>query len=533
MVPKRERTLLARLARGVRLSFVERPCHGATPGAYEGAMAVRSRRSLLLALGVGIALGSAPAAAQVLPHPPTLDTLPNGLRVVTVPFDAPGIAAYYTLVRTGSRDEVEAGYSGFAHFFEHMMFRGTRTRSAREYEHEMQRLGADNNAYTTQDFTLYTVTVPAGALADLVPVEADRFRNLSYAEPAFQTEARAVLGEYNKGAASPMLHMWQGLSELAFTRHTYGHTTIGYLRDIQAMPSRYDYAQRFFQRYYTPDNCTIIAAGDVRREAVLALVQQHYGDWQGRRDTPAIPAEPPQADARRRDLLWEGASPPRMLVGWATPAFGLATRDSVALDVVHALLFSPSSALYQRLVVSSPRLLALESWADHRRRDAGLFVVEATLRSDAGFDEVQAAFDEALAALGRGEVDPQRLADVLSHLRYAMPMNAQTPAAAADLVARFMALTGEPDAYERYNTALGTVTADDVARVARTWLVPSRRNLVTLTPASAAERAPAGALRVGPSAAPAAPPPAAPTAAPTAAPARPSAARPASPRRPR
>jgi predicted Zn-dependent peptidase len=147
---------------------------------------------------------------------------------------------------------------------------------------------------------------------------------------------------------------------------------------------------------------------------------------------------------------------------------------------------------------------------------------------------VQAAFtEEPSRRLGRGEVDPSRLADVLSNLRYAMPMNVQPPAAAAHLVARFMALTGEPDAYERYNTALGTVTADDVARVARTWLVPSRRNLVTLTPASAAERAPAGALRVGPSAAPAAPPPAAPTAAPTAAPARPSAARPASPRRPR
>jgi len=484
-------------------------------------MRALSRRGIALALGLTVALGvqGPEAIAQVLPHPPTLDTLPNGLRVVTLPFDAPGIVAYYTLVRTGSRDEVEAGHSGFAHFFEHMMFRGTRTRSARQYEHEMQRLGADNNAYTTQDFTLYTVTVPTASLADLVPVEADRFRNLSYAEPDFQTEARAVLGEYNKNASSPLMQMWQTLSELAFTRHTYGHTTMGYLRDIQVMPTRYAYAQRFFQRFYTPDNCTVIAAGDVRRAEVLALVQQHYGSWQGRRDRPTIPTEPAQTAARRRDLVWQGASPPRLLVGYGAPAFDLSTRDSAALDVVHALVFAESSPLYQRLVVSNPTLLGLESWADHRRRDRGLFIVEATLRPEASYDSILTALDAEFAALGRGEVDAARLTAVLSHLRYAMPMNAQTPATAADLVARFMALTGEPDAYARYNDALAAVTADDVARVVRTFLVPTRRNVVTLTPASDTARIPAGAVAVGPGVVP------------PAAPARPVApARPAAPR---
>ncbi len=466
------------------------------------------RRSFALGLGVAFALtfSSPHAEAQVLPHPPTLDTLPNGLRVVTLPFDAPGIVAYYTLVRTGSRDEVEAGHSGFAHFFEHMMFRGTRTRSARQYEHEMQRLGADNNAYTTQDFTLYTVTVPTAGLADLVPVEADRFRNLSYAEPDFQTEARAVLGEYNKNASAPLMAMWEALSEIAFARHTYGHTTMGYLRDIQAMPTRYAYAQRFFRRFYTPDNCTVIAAGDVQRAQVLSLVQQHYGDWQGRRDRPTIPVEPAQTAPRRRDLVWAGASAPRMLLAYRTPAFDLSTRDSAALDVVHAMVFAESSPLYQRLVVSTPQLLALETWADHRRRDPGLFIVEATLRPEARYEAIQEAVEAELAALAQGQVDPGRLAAVLSHLRYAMPMNAQTPASAADMLARFMALTGEPDAYARYNDSLAAVTADDVTRVARTWLVPARRNLVTLTPASDAARIPAGAVRVSPGGAPPTPP---------------------------
>lgn len=438
------------------------------------------------------------ARAQVLAHPPTVDTLPNGLRVVTLPFDAPGIVAYFTLVRTGSRDEVERGHSGFAHLFEHMMFRGTQRYSAQEYEHRMQVLGADNNAFTTEDFTLYTVTIPTASLAALVPIEADRFRSLSYSEQAFQTETRAVLGEYNKNAASPVHQMWETLSEAAFTRHTYGHTTMGYLRDIAAMPSMYAYSQDFFRRFYTPDNCTVVVAGDVARDQVLALVTEHYGAWTGRRATPAVPPEPAQTAPRRRDLVWEGTSPPRVLIGYRVPAFALSNRDAVALDVVHALAFSESSPLYQRMVVRESKLLALESWGDERHRDPGLFVVQADLAGATGFDEVERGVTETLAQLASTPVEADRLAEMISHLRYAMPMEAQTPAAAATLLARFMALTGEPDTYERYNQALATVTAGDVQRVVRSYLSVPRRTLVTLTPASEAARAPRGAVRVGP-----------------------------------
>jgi zinc protease len=438
---------------------------------------------------------STEAPAQVLPQSPTVDRLPNGLRIVTVPYDAPGIVAYFTLVRTGSRDEVERGHSGFAHLFEHMMFRGTRQMPARDYEHRMQHLGADNNAYTTEDYTLYTVTIPTASLAALVPVEADRFRNLFYAEQDFQTETRAVLGEYNKNAASPVHQMWETLAELSFARHTYGHTTMGYLADIQAMPGYYRYSQQFFRRFYTPDNCTIIAAGDVDRARVVSLVTQHYGAWQGRRAQPVVPPEAPQTTARSRALAWEGTSPPRMLFGYRIPGFSIANTDTAALEVLHALSFSESSELYQRLVVRESKLLALESWAGDLHRDAGLFVVEATLGEGATFDEMQRAVTEELARVGRGEVSRERVTDVIAHLRYAMPLRIETPSDAAVTVARFMALTGDPETYQRYHDQLSRVTGDDVARVARTFLTEARRNVVTLSPAA---NAPQGAVRAGP-----------------------------------
>ncbi|MDB4987403.1 MAG: Peptidase, partial [Myxococcaceae bacterium] len=247
---------------------------------------------------------------------PTVSRLPNGLTLVSIPWHSPGIVAYYTLVRVGARDEVEPGHSGFAHLFEHMMFRGTERFSESAYEERMQSFGADNNAYTTQDFTLYTVTAPASALSEVVDIEADRFQHLAYEERAFRTETGAVLGEYNKGAANPAQKMWEVLSELAFKQHTYGHTTIGYLADVQAMPDKFAYSRAFFRRFYTPDNTTIVVAGDVAHEQLEALVNKHYQSWTGKRDQPKIPEEPPPTASVRKDLDWDGMSAPQMLIGF-------------------------------------------------------------------------------------------------------------------------------------------------------------------------------------------------------------------------
>src|ERR1700728_2933669 len=120
-------------------------------------------------LALSFALLAAPPAS-LLPHAIHVEHLDNGFTVVMVPFDSPGVVAYFTLVRAGSRDEVEPGQSGYAHLFEHLMFRGTEKMSAADYEKRMQALGADNNAFTTSDFTLFTPTIPKESLAELVPI---------------------------------------------------------------------------------------------------------------------------------------------------------------------------------------------------------------------------------------------------------------------------------------------------------------------------------------------------------------------------
>jgi zinc protease len=427
---------------------------------------------------------------------PEVTVLPNGLRVISVPWKSPGIVAYFTLVRVGARDEVEKGHSGFAHLFEHMMFRGTERFPQKVYEERVQDLGADNNAYTTQDFTLYTVTLPASALPQIVELEADRFQRLAYDEQQFRTETGAVLGEYNKSASSPFLRMWEALSELAFRQHTYGHTTIGYLADIQAMPDKMAYSQAFFRRFYTPDNTSIVVAGDVSHAELVKLVSAHYAGWQGERDQPAIPLEPEPSAGAHRHLDWEGTASPRMFIGYRSPAFeGVGTPmertaallDTAALEVVHGLLFEPSSPLYQELVVEQQRLLTLSSWAQNWSRDPGLFVVSAELKPEVAFEEVERRVQAALDEVAAGKLPAERVEAVRSHLSYALTMQVETASDAADLLAQFVAITGDTDGLARYLSALKNVTPADVARVVQRYLTPSRRFTVTLAPRKQAQ----------------------------------------------
>ena len=135
---------------------------------------------------------------RIFPYPSKTFVLANGLKIYTIPTPTKGIVSYYSVVRTGSRDEWEEGHSGFAHFFEHMMFRGTKKYPGHIYDSLTISMGANANAYTTDDYTCYHLTTTAANLEKVIELESDRFQNLSYEEDPFKTESGAVYGEYRK-----------------------------------------------------------------------------------------------------------------------------------------------------------------------------------------------------------------------------------------------------------------------------------------------------------------------------------------------
>ena len=183
---------------------------------------------------------SRPAASgDVLPFKATERTLANGLKVLIVPTGFPNIVSMQIPVQTGSRNEVEPGKSGFAHFFEHLMFRGTPATPPEKYQEIMVNAGARENASTGDDFTRYYATFAKEDLPVMLQTYADMFQNLAYAEGDFKTEARAILGEYNKNSAEPLRKLFEVQRERFFQAHTYRHTTMGFIKDIENMPNEY------------------------------------------------------------------------------------------------------------------------------------------------------------------------------------------------------------------------------------------------------------------------------------------------------
>src|SRR5580704_7447419 len=197
----------------------------------------------LLALGILASAGHLMAASGIFPYPYVQEDLPNGLRLITIPTDYPNIVSLFTVVGAGSRNEVEEGKTGFAHLFEHLMFRGTAEYPPEKYTATLKSAGAASNAFTSSDLTAFHTTFSKEDLPVILSMEADRFQHLDYSEDLFKTETRAVLGEYNKNSANPAEQLYETLHATGFKVHPYRHTTMGFLKDVQAMPEGYAYSR--------------------------------------------------------------------------------------------------------------------------------------------------------------------------------------------------------------------------------------------------------------------------------------------------
>ena len=420
------------------------------------------------------------AQNKIFPFKINKVVLENGLTVLSVPFDSPGIIAYYTVVRAGSRNEVEPGKSGFAHFFEHMMFRGTEKYPEQVYNDILKRLGADSNAFTTADWTAYHIVASSDALETIIDIESDRFMNLKYTEEQFKTEAGAILGEYNKSASSPFLALYEKLQDLAFTTHTYKHTTIGFLKDILDMPNQYDYSLQFFDRYYRPENCAIVVVGDFDQNKLIELVKKYYGNWKRRDYKPEIPVEPPQTEEKIGHIPWKGKTLPYLAIGYHIPEFSTKNVERAAFDLIVELLFSKTAPLYQKLVIE-------KQWVDFisgdapDRRDPFLFIIMARIKNENLIDSVKNEIFNAIEELKTKPVSKKRLDEIKSYLKYSFAMSLDNPNNVAYTVGHYFQLTGNPESVNELYALYDRVTPEDIMRSAQKYLTKENRTIVTLT----------------------------------------------------
>ncbi|WP_163995706.1 M16 family metallopeptidase [Pyxidicoccus caerfyrddinensis] len=445
-----------------------------------------SRLLPLLLLLLGTALPAAAQSGPTASFPYTLNTekLPNGLTVVRVPYPSQGIIAYVTVVRVGSRNEVEPGKTGFAHFFEHMMFKGTKTHPEGSREKVMGTFGYDDNAFTMDDVTVYYSYGPSSGLPQLIELEADRFRNLEYAEPAFQTEALAVLGEYHKNAAAPYLKMEEELNAAAFQRHTYRHTTLGFYDDIKAMPQAYQYSRDFFQRWYTPDNTLLFIVGDFDDAKVMQLVRENYGPWDRKVANVKVPAEPPQGGPRSAHIDWPQPTQPRQVLAWRTPAASATTMDAALQTVLVDYLTGPTSPAYKSLVLDKQLVEDIGSdYGEHR--DPHLFSLTATLKDERQREQVRLALLKEVSNLAAGRVDAARVKAIQDHSRYGLLMSLQTPRDVGIRLALYAGILGMPDGLQRHLQNLAKVTPAQLQDFTKKYLTANRLIELSLTPKTA------------------------------------------------
>src|SRR5215467_7336360 len=472
---------------------------------------MRLRHAVLLAMTIGCSGPSAqttsPAVTptnDVLSFKATETTLPNGLKVIVIPTGFPNLVSVQVSVQTGSRNEVEPGKSGFAHFFEHLMFRGTPKTSPEKYRQIMAKSGARDNASTGDDATHYYSTFAKEDLETILDVYADMFQNLSYPEADFKTEARAILGEYNKNSAEPLEKLFEVQRDHFYQAHTYKHTTMGFIKDIENMPNEYAYSKVFFERWYRPQFTTLIVAGDVTTDRVMPLVEKYWDHWKGGSSTPVqIPKEPAPNGPKYAHVPWTSDTLPWVTVAFPGPAFDENAKESAAVEMIGTIYFGQTSDLYKKLVVAEQKVDQL--FVDTPSSvDSALFTVMARVKNPADAVFVRDQILSAFAAARFWRLPSERLDQAKSNTRYSFARTIDSTERVAAIVAAYAPYKRSYQTANNFYRTLDSLTPGDLQATAAKYFTDAGLIVTTLSK----EPLPAAIAKAEPLKAPPAPAPA-------------------------
>jgi zinc protease len=428
------------------------------------------------------AAAAAPGGSDVLPFKAVERELANGLRVIVVPTGFPNIVSLYIPVQTGSRNEVEPGKSGFAHFFEHIMFKGTPSYPPDKFNAIITKAGARENANTTDDRTTFHITFAREDLPKILEIYADRFQNLAYSEETFKTEARAVLGEYNKNSASPVRKILEVQRDAAFTTHTYKHTTMGFIKDIEDMPNQYAYSKTFFSRWYRPENATVIVAGDVNPDEVFKLVEKYWSSWKRGDFKADIPAEPAQKAPIYAHVDWPSQTLPWVTVAFRGPAFSDTTADSAAISTLLDLEFGQTSDLYKRLVEQEQKVDQL-FYFDAGNVDPALFTIFARVKNGADSVYVRDEILKTFAHLREVPEPADRVEAAKSASRYGLVRSLDNTETITETLAEYVQFHRSYDTLNNYYRVQAALTPADLQNAARRYVTDQGLVVTTLSKA--------------------------------------------------
>lgn len=435
--------------------------------------AAAAAAALPLAARAAPASAAASPAADALPALPPLPLsdrrLANGLRVVGLPMPGLGTVAVQVWYRVGGKDD-PPGRSGFAHLFEHLMFKRTARLPDEAFDRLTEDVGGSNNAFTAADTTVYTEEVPANHLERLLWAEAERMNSLQVDEANFRSERSVVEEELRERVeADPYGRLFEALPTLAYLRHPYKRPVIGSIADLEA--ATLADVRRFHATFYRPDNAVLIVAGGVEAAELDRLVDRHFGPLKA----PAIPIprvdvdEPRRREPKRVTLHAPIVPLPALAIVWQGPRAGAA--DAPALQVASALLSQGESSRLTESLVYRDRLAQSAGFWTDLNADAGMLVAYAIAAGGRGLPALETAMQAQIRRLATGPITAAELDKVRTQLQTAVVAARQTPPGVAEAAGWAIVNHGDPHEADREIERLQAVTADDVQRVLKRHLL--------------------------------------------------------------
>lgn len=415
-----------------------------------------------------------------------MTVFPNSLTLLTYVDTTVPTVSYQTFINAGSRDETKPGASGIAHVFEHMMFRGTKKYP--DYDEAISYMGPQTNAYTSEDYTCYFINAKAEFLENIIEVESDRVRNLSFSREAFRRELGPVKEERRRGVDEDADgFLYQELGRLAYRKHTYRHPVIGWEQDLEKNLTYAD-AMDFKRIFYEPNYTTIIISGNFDRAKAEELVLQYYGDWKpSLPPTSQVRQEPKQEKMRRKDFNWKDSHTPlKMLVAYKAPDLNFDTPDLVALQALSNVLFSKTGRLYKKLKTDRAMVQDISGNLEGKK-DIGLFTINAALKPGQDFDSVLVIIQSELDNVIQNGITKEELEQAVNPMKSEFLFRLNSPFRTGGAIGYFQMTGGNYKMMYKYYDSLGALTTGDLQSAAKAYLQPSNSTIVTLSPKKSEE----------------------------------------------
>ncbi len=445
-------------------------------------MTSNSRRDFafrLAAAGLAAATG---AAATDTPPPLKLHTatLKNGLRIVLAEDKSRPVVNLQVWYHVGSKDE-KAGRTGFAHLFEHMMFRGSKNVGPEEHMKIVRASGGVLNAYTSFDVTVYWQTFPANYLERMIWLEADRMASLEVSEENFRKEREVVKEERRMRFENPPYGLvMEDVFANTFTVYPYKHIPIGSMADLNA--ASIEDVRDFHALYYVPNNATIVAVGDFDSKAAAALIEKHFAGIPKGRPVPRVSVkEPAQTALRELTVKYENAPLDAVVMSYKLPPMG--HPDSYALDIASSILSDgQSSRLYKRLVYEEQSAVSAFGSANPLEGPS-VFFGGAVVNQGKNVKEVATSLEYTFKEMAEKPVSDEELTKAKNKTIASFITGREGVQSKADFLGRCAVLLRDPNLYNFELEKYRRVTAADVQRVIGIYLAKNAQTKIWIQPA--------------------------------------------------